>query len=71
MQLSGQIRGESVEGVGRPLDNEARENFQKAESALREKYRLGLALIGLFRPEVGELTLEIRPVEETESGEIS
>ena len=62
----GKPRGESVEGLGRPLDDEARENFQKAESALREKYRLGLTLIGLFRPDVGELTLEVRPVEEAE-----
>lgn len=59
----GKPRGESVEGVGRPLDNETGEDLQKAESIFREKYRLGLTLIGLFRPDVGELTLEVRPAE--------
>lgn len=57
----GRPRGESVEGVARIIDGAAPE---RAEAALHEKYRLGLALFHLFgRREVGRVTLEIRPVD--------
>ena len=57
----GRPRGESIEGVARIIDGAAPE---RAERALREKYRLGLALFHLFgRREVGEVTLEVRPTD--------
>ena len=57
----GRPRGESVEGVARAVDGAAPE---RAESALREKYRLGLALLHLFgEHEIGRVTLEVGPAD--------
>lgn len=56
----GRPRGESVEAVGRPLDEE--EAPERATRAFHEKYRFWLALFHLSgRRQVGELTLEIQP----------
>jgi uncharacterized protein len=49
----GRTKGESVEGVARPIDGDP---TGRAEQALREKYRFALALFHLFgRREIGEM----------------
>ena len=62
----GKPRGESIEGIARPIEGRSPGH---AEKALREKYRFGLAVFRLFgKREVGEVTLEVRPAGE-KSGE--
>ena len=62
----GKPKGESIEGIARPIQGGSPE---RAERALREKYRFGLAVFHLFgRREIGEITLEVRPAAE-EAGE--
>ncbi len=62
----GRPRGESVESVARVIDGAAPE---RSEAALREKYRLSLALFHLFgRREVGQVTLEIHPADTNAEG---
>jgi uncharacterized protein len=57
----GRPRGESGEGLARIIDGAAP---VQAEGALREKYRLGLALFHLFGAhEIGRVTLEVRPAD--------
>jgi PPOX class probable F420-dependent enzyme len=57
----GRPRGESVEGLARAVNGEAP---GRAEVALREKYRLGLALLHLFgEHEIGRVTLEVSPAD--------
>ena len=56
----GKPRGRSIEGIARPI--EGGRVAERAEEALREKYRFGLALFHLFgKHEIGEVTLEVRP----------
>ncbi len=60
---TGRPRGESIEGIARPIEGE--HVGERAEAALREKYRLGLAIFHLFgKREIGEITLEVRPAGE-------
>lgn len=55
----GTPRGAGIEGIARVIDGAAP---PEAEKALREKYRVGLALFRLFGAKnVGKVTLEIRP----------
>lgn len=55
----GAPRGASVEGIGRIVEGDAP---GRAERALREKYRVELALFRLFgREEIGHITLKIQP----------
>ena len=57
----GRPRGESVEGIARVIDGAVPEG---AEAALRDKYRVGLALFRLFgASNVGHVTLEVRPID--------
>ena len=63
----GAPRGEGIEGIARDVENEPTE---RAEAALREKYRAGLGLIqtfdrGKLGHEIGRVVLEVRPAEET------
>ncbi len=56
----GKPKGESIEGIARPI--QGGRVAERAEAALREKYRFGLAIFHLFgQREVGEITLEVRP----------
>ena len=60
---TGRPRGESIEGVARTI--EGGRIAERAGTALREKYRVGLALFRLFgHREIGEITLEVRPAGE-------
>ena len=62
----GKLRGESIEGIARPMQGGSLEH---AEKALREKSRFDLAVFRLFgKRKIGDVTLEVRPVGE-ESGE--
>lgn len=57
---TGKPRGESIEGVARPIEGGS--IAERAGAALREKYRFGLAMFHLFgHREVGKITLEVRP----------
>jgi PPOX class probable F420-dependent enzyme len=57
----GRPKGGSVEGIGRPVEEE---DTSRAEQALRRKYRLILRLFELFgRGDIGRITLEIRSAE--------
>ena len=57
----GKPRGRSIEGIAHPIDGGS--VVERAEEALREKYRFGLALFHLFgKHEIGEVTLEVRSV---------
>ncbi len=59
----GKPKGKSIEGIARPVEGGSIK--ERAEEALREKYRFGLGLFHLFgRHEIGEITLEVRPAEE-------
>ena len=61
----GAPRGESIEGVGRILADEAPE---PAKRAFREKYgrKIPMARLLFREEEIGNLTLEVRPVEPAE-----
>lgn len=62
----GKSKGESIQGIARPIEGDSTE---RAEKALREKYRFGLAMFHLFgRREIGEVTLEVRPAAEEAGG---
>ncbi|QIN79949.1 PPOX class F420-dependent oxidoreductase [Rubrobacter marinus] len=56
----GAPRGEGVEGIARDVADEETGRF---EEALREKYRLGVALLRPFEEEIGRVVLEVRPAE--------
>lgn len=59
----GKAKGKSIEGIARLVEGGT--VAERAERALLEKYRFGLGLFHLFgRPEIGEVTLEVRPATE-------
>ena len=61
----GASRGEGVEGLARDVGDEETGRFEKA---LRQKYRVGIALFQLFgQHEIGPVVLEVRPAEEGSS----
>ena len=58
----GRPRGESVEGLAGGIHGAVP---RRAQAALHEKYRLGLALLHLFgKHEIGQVTLEVCPADE-------
>ena len=60
---TGKPKGPGSEGIARPV--EGRRVAERAEAALWEKYRFGLAMFHLFgRREIGEVTMEVRPAAE-------
>ena len=64
----GKPRGRSIEGIARPIERGP--VAERAEEALREKYRFGLALFHLFgKHEIGEVTLEVRPAADEPGGD--